>query len=90
MQPQLNKAVSRAAAATDPSTDKNPKDYIVFDGAQLEAQIDQNAVEENLVDIFHVDSVIVLFSFRGPPGTDGCSRGAPKRCFGESPGLLLL
>lgn len=36
LQPQLNKAVSRTAAATDPSTDRHPKDYILFDGAQLE------------------------------------------------------
>lgn len=38
LQPQLNKAVSRSAAAADPNTDKNPKDYIVFDAQQLEAE----------------------------------------------------
>jgi hypothetical protein len=37
LQPQLNKAVSRSAAAVDTNTDKNPKDYIVFDVAQLQA-----------------------------------------------------
>lgn len=36
LQPQLNKAVSRSCAAADPNTDKNPKDYIVFDASQLE------------------------------------------------------
>merc|ERR1719502_1201679 len=36
LQPQLNKAVSRSAAGSDPNTDRNPKDYIVFDSAQLE------------------------------------------------------
>merc|ERR1719356_592150 len=37
LQPQLAKAVSRSAAAADPNTDKNPKDYILFDAQQLEA-----------------------------------------------------
>ncbi|CAK0904913.1 unnamed protein product, partial [Prorocentrum cordatum] len=37
LQPQLNKAVSRSAAAADPNTDKNPKDYILFDAQQLES-----------------------------------------------------
>jgi len=31
LQPQLNKAVSRDKAEWDPSTDRNPKDYILFD-----------------------------------------------------------
>mmetsp|Transcript_38277 Transcript_38277/g.119504 ORF Transcript_38277/g.119504 Transcript_38277/m.119504 type:complete len:522 (-) Transcript_38277:105-1670(-) len=35
LQPQLNKAVSRGAAGLDPNTDRNPKDYIVFDAKQL-------------------------------------------------------
>jgi len=35
LQPQLNKAVSRSAARADPNTDRNPKDYIVFDAKQL-------------------------------------------------------
>jgi len=35
LQPQLNKAVSRDYAASDPNTDRNPKDYVVFDAAQL-------------------------------------------------------
>jgi len=35
LQPQLNKAVSRKAAGADPNTDRNPKDYIVFDATQL-------------------------------------------------------
>uniref|UniRef100_A0A7S4QTB0 Endonuclease/exonuclease/phosphatase domain-containing protein n=1 Tax=Alexandrium monilatum TaxID=311494 RepID=A0A7S4QTB0_9DINO len=35
LQPQLNKAVSRGAAGMDPNTDRNPKDYIVFDVKQL-------------------------------------------------------
>merc|ERR1740122_870766 len=35
LQPQLNKAVSRDGAAKDPNTDRNPKDYIVFNAAQL-------------------------------------------------------
>mmetsp|Transcript_63197 Transcript_63197/g.199644 ORF Transcript_63197/g.199644 Transcript_63197/m.199644 type:complete len:535 (+) Transcript_63197:40-1644(+) len=35
LQPQLNKAVSRGAAGMDPNTDRNPKDYIVFDTKQL-------------------------------------------------------
>lgn len=35
LQPQLNKAVSRGAAGLDANTDRNPKDYIVFDAKQL-------------------------------------------------------
>jgi len=31
LQPQLNKAVSRDKAEADPSTDRNPKDYILFE-----------------------------------------------------------
>lgn len=37
LQPQLNKAVSRGKAGSDPNTDRNPKDYIIFDGAQYSA-----------------------------------------------------
>merc|ERR1712187_105088 len=36
LQPQLNKAVTRGSAASDPNTDRNPKDYIVYDKTQLE------------------------------------------------------
>lgn len=35
LQPQLNKAVSRGAAGHDPNTDRNPKDYIIFDTKQF-------------------------------------------------------
>merc|ERR1712190_653765 len=34
LQPQLNKAVSRGKSGSDPNTDRNPKDYIIFDPAQ--------------------------------------------------------
>lgn len=34
LQPQLNKAVSRGKAGSDPNTDRNPKDYIIFDISQ--------------------------------------------------------
>lgn len=36
LQPQLSKAVGREKAATDPHTDRNPKDYVVFDKGALE------------------------------------------------------
>eukprot|EP00930_Biecheleria_cincta_P087271 TRINITY_DN7651_c0_g2_i1.p1 TRINITY_DN7651_c0_g2~~TRINITY_DN7651_c0_g2_i1.p1 ORF type:complete len:533 (+),score=100.69 TRINITY_DN7651_c0_g2_i1:47-1600(+) len=38
LQPQLNKAVSREAAGTDPSTDRNPKDYILFDPKEFKVE----------------------------------------------------
>merc|ERR1711870_114909 len=37
LQPQLNKAVSRGKAGSDPNTDRNPKDYIIFDSTQYSA-----------------------------------------------------
>eukprot|EP00928_Gymnodinium_smaydae_P013467 TRINITY_DN14908_c0_g2_i1.p1 TRINITY_DN14908_c0_g2~~TRINITY_DN14908_c0_g2_i1.p1 ORF type:complete len:530 (+),score=123.04 TRINITY_DN14908_c0_g2_i1:136-1725(+) len=37
LQPQLNKAVSRTRAGADANTDRNPKDYIIFDAAQFGA-----------------------------------------------------
>mmetsp|Transcript_8717 Transcript_8717/g.22445 ORF Transcript_8717/g.22445 Transcript_8717/m.22445 type:complete len:522 (-) Transcript_8717:110-1675(-) len=38
LQPQLNKAVSHRQARNDKNTDRNPKDYVVFDKTQLEAK----------------------------------------------------